>query len=520
MASTILIEYNGTDISDDCLFAECSFESQMAAIPGQFTVVVRDMDQTRSFVTGKELTLTVDGQLLYGGYVLQVTKKYAFSADDTNNPDATAVLSRQWVLVGVDWNILFDKRVLRNPGSYTTDVPKVTGTHTDAWIIRTWFSTYFDIPAGFDFTSATYILDRFTYTDGFTWDTQGSTMRTVLEKLGYWGGVFWISADKQFHFMPVQDVVAPWGFSDVPNGQAYGATPKPLIGFRDGDFTEDASAVINDALVWGGSEWAADGDIVFARRQDATSVADHGDWQIGENRVGDLKIQSAVNARAGVIVDGDESGVFKTGSKGLVNPESQYRCTWFAHDVPQSGGIPVHLMPGQVTPIELWVFSADGGSTPFVTDLPLRQMTISFPGLDANGDAYVQFEGFFGVLMSDPFWMWDFLRSQAGARQQAGVTTIANDNSVDPPYGSKYTGTATIAGGLPPDGSDRVFYVAGGAADGPWGYIGGTLKVYLNGLIQQLTTAYWESDPPQGAFTFVTAPDVTDKVVVEATLIG
>ena len=91
-------------------------------------------------------------------------------------------------------------------------------------------------------------------------------------------------------------------------------------------------------------------------------------------------------------------------------------------------------------------------------------MTISFPGLDANGDAYVQFEGFFGVLMSDPFWMWDFLRSQAGARQQAGVTTIANDNSVDPPYGSKYTGTATIAGGLPPDGLDRVFYVAVGSA--------------------------------------------------------
>jgi len=507
MASTILIEYDGTDITDSCIFSECSFESQMAAIPGQFTVLVRDMAQTHSFVTGRELTLTVDGQLLYGGYVLQVTKKYAFEADNTLNPDSTAVLSRQWLLIGVDWNILLDKRVLRNPANYTHDIPKVTGSHTDAYIIRTWFTTYFDIPAGFNFTSSADILDCFLYTDGFTWDTQGTTMRLVLEKLGYWGGVYWISADKQLHFMPVQDVVAPWGFSDVPNHTT-------RIGFRDGDFTQDASAVINDALVWGGSEWTANGDVVFARRKDAVSVAAHGDWQLGEVRLGELKSQGMVNARAKVIVDGSESGIFRTGSKGLINPESQFRCTWFAHDVPSS-----HLLPGQVTPIELWVFSADGGATPFTTDLPLRSMTISFPGLDANGDAYVQFEGFFGVLMSDPFWLWDFLRAQAGARQQTGVT-YANDNSVNPPYGAKYIGYATIAGGFPADGSDRVFYVAGAAADGPWGYIAGSLKVYLNGIPQQISVVYWESDPPSGVFTFVTAPHVGDVVRVEAVLTG
>ena len=515
--STILIEYDGADITGDCLFSECSFESQMAAIPGQFTVVVQDKLQTHSFSTGKELTLTIDGQLLYGGYVLQATKKYAFPADNTHNPDATAVKSRQWMLVGVDWNILLDKRVIRNTGStynYTHYIPKVTGSHTDAWIIRTWFPTYFDIPAGFDFTSATYILDAFTFTDGFTWDTQGTKMRDVLAKLGYWGGVFWISADKQFHFLPVQDVVAPWGFSDVPNHQAYGATPKPLIGFRDGDFTEDASAIVNDAIVWGGSEWTVGGDIVYARRTNAASVTAHGTWQIGEVRLGDLKNQTQVTARAKVIVDGNESGVFISGSKGLVNPESQFRGTWFAHDVPKNGGVPVHLLPGQVAPIELWVFSADGGSTPFVVDLPLRQVTITFPGLDANGDAYVQFEGFFGVLMSDPFWMWDFLRTQAGARAAAGTSAgSANDSSVNPPYGSHYTGVPTRAGGLPPNGTDPVFYI-------PWGYIGGTLKVYLNGLLQVPTTVYTESDPFSGVFTFVTAPHSTDKVTAEATLIG
>jgi hypothetical protein len=261
--------------------------------------------------------------------------------------------------------------------------------------------------------------------------------------------------------------------------------------------------------------------VVYARRTDAASIADHGVWQIGEVRVGELKSQDMVDARAGVIVDGNESGTFATGSKGLVNPENQFRCTWFAHDVPKSGGIPVHLMPGQVTPVDLWVFSDDGGSTPFTTDLPLRQQTITFPGLDANGDAYVQFEGFFGVLMSDPFWMWDFLRSKASERETSGVAAYANDNSISPPYGSVYSGTPTVDGGGPPNGSDTVFWIGGGGTgNGPWGYIGGTLRVYLNGLLQQVNVAYSESDPSQGAFTFVTAPGSTDKVGAEAVLTG
>jgi hypothetical protein len=178
-------------------------------------------------------------------------------------------------------------------------------------------------------------------------------------------------------------------------------------------------------------------------------------------------------------------------------------------------------MPGQVTPVDLWVFSDDGGSTPFTTDLPLRQQTITFPGLDANGDAYVQFEGFFGVLMSDPFWMWDFLRSKASERETSGVAAYANDNSISPPYGSVYSGTPTVDGGGPPNGSDTVFWIGGGGTgNGPWGYIGGTLRVYLNGLLQQVNVAYSESDPSQGAFTFVTAPGSTDKVGAEAVLTG
>lgn len=507
--STIVITYDGTDITSSCVFAECSFEAQMAAIPGTFQVAVKDPDRTLSFTTGKELTLDVDGVRLYGGFVTQVSKTYFFPADDTTT--LSAVQSRKWVLTGVDYNVLLDKLRLRHTADYTHHIPSVAPTTTDGGLIRTYFPTYFDIPSGFNFTSATYILDNHSYTTKFNWLTQGSTMREQLDSWALYGSVFWIDASKQFNFIPVQDTLASWGLSDKPNNDPIGVGT-PTRGFRDGEFTEDATAVVNDALVWGGSEWALGGDVVFARKQNSTSITNHGRWQVAENRVGDqwYKSQAEVTGRANVIVNGNESGTDPVeGSQGLVNPERQFRATWLSVDVPESGGNPVHLRPGQVVPIQLWVFSTDGGTTPFEVDLPLRQVTISFPNLDANGDAYVQFDGFFGVLMSDPKWLWRYLQQGQTLVARTVVTSSADNTSVDPPYGAQYQGEPSPA----TDGSTTVFTI-------PFGYVSGTLQLFCNGLLQEPTASYSESDPAAGEITLTWAPLSTDELMVEATLSG
>lgn len=507
--SVIVIEYDGNDITGDCVFEMCSFAAQMAAVPGTFQVVVRDMAQSLDFTTGKELTLDVDAVRLYGGYVTQVSKTYFFPADDTTG-DVSDVESRQWALTGVDYNILLDKLVLRNTADYTHNIPKTAGPITDGGLIRTKFDDYFDLPSGFNFSSSTYILDNHTYTNGFVWPTQGMTMRQVLDLWGLYGAVFWIDANRQFNFVPVQDTAADWGFSDKPNNDPIG-TGTPTYGFRDGEFTEDASPIVNDALVWGGSEWAVNGDVVFARRENATSITAHKRWQVGEVRVGEANYKSSaeVTARAKVIVDGNESGTFAEGSKGLVNPEKQFRCTWFSTDVPEDGGDPVHLRPSQVVPIRLWVFSDDGGATPFAVDLPLRQLNITFPELDVGGDAYLEFEGFFGVLMSDPAWLWAFLREGATKLPSTTVSTSADNDSVDPPYGAEYAGEPSPA----TDGSTVVFTI-------PFSFIGGTVRLLVNGLLQDPTTAYSESDPSTGEITLTFAPVADDELWVEATLSG
>ncbi len=510
--SVIVIEYDGGDITGSCVFDQCQFEAQMAAVPGTFTVVVRDITQALTFTTGKELTLDVDGIRLYGGFVMQVNETYFFPADDTTG-DVSEVESRQWVLVGVDYNVLLDKLVLHNASNYTQNIPNVTGSPTDASIITGHFDDYFDIPAGFNFTNTSYIIANHTFstTGNFVWMTQGSTMRQLLdERLGKpYGSVYWIDANKQFHFLPVQDTAAEWGFSDKPNNDPIGVGT-PTYGFRDGEFSEDASSVVNDALVWGGSEWAAGGDVVFDRRENATSITDHGRWQIGEVKVGDAdyKSQAEVTARAKVIVDGNESGTFAEGSQGLVNPEKQFRCTWFSTEVPEDGGNPVHLVPGFVVPIRLYVFSDDGGVTPFAVDLPLRQVSINFPTLDATGDAYLEFTGSFAVLMSDPKWLWTFLREGATRIASTTVSSSADNSSVSPPYGAQYQGAPSPA----TDGVTTVFSI-------PFGYIGGTLQLYVNGLLQD-SDAYSESDPPTGEITLTFTPVATDELFVEATLSG
>ena len=337
-SSSVNIEYDDVtdgviDISTSVLFADSSFEAQMAAIPGTFRVTVFDPDHIYDFTTGRELTLDVDGVRVYGGYVLNVSKEYFFPADDTTVP--ALVRGRKWVLTGVDYNILLEKRVIYNHAAPKKSIATVgTSGIYDGAVIRTYFTTWFDIPGDFTFNDSGFVINVHSYSSGYTPPTPGTTLKDVLTGMAEFGAVFYIDANKTLNFRPVQDTLADWGFSDHPSL----ADSPPTIGFREGTMTEDASSVVNDAFVWGGSAWNLSGTIAYANRADATSIANHGRWQYAEVHVGDTKfaIQDQVTERARVIVDGNASGVYLDGSQGLINPEKQFIGTWFSQDVPDA----------------------------------------------------------------------------------------------------------------------------------------------------------------------------------------
>ena len=501
--SSITITVAGVDITNDVIFASCSFESQMAALPGTFELTVKDVDQTHSFITGAEVILDVDGDTLYGGYVTQVSEKFAFPVVDTTDPGN--VTARQWVLRGVDYNVLFDKRVLRNTSDYLHHLGTYPANTQAGFIIRDGIPNFIDVPSGFDVTSEVDDVVTPNPDSTWAWMEQGTTWRRQMDDLARWGAVYYINADRFLLFKAVEDSEAHWSFSDTPDRGSIpiGYGTKPTIGFRDGEFTEDGTNIVNDALVWGGSEWS-DG-IVFARRQNTTSINVHRRWQIAETHFGDLKSQAQVDARANVIVDGTVSGTSGNLTRGLVNPQRTARCVWFDKDVPADpnlGGAKSNLRPGDVVTFTLNVLGS-----PLQFDLPLRSVRLTFPErptAGTPGDTYIQFDGFFGLQLSDPWWLWRYIRDKNASTPRAtAIVATATNTSTTVAYGTIGTFTPSPAC----DGATTLFTI-------PFGYIGGTLQVYLNGLVQRRNVDYTESGSTNGEFTMTSAPISTDNLYV------
>jgi hypothetical protein len=518
-ASTVVIRVAGTDITNKVLFDSASFESQMGALPGTFEFTIKDSARTLSFTTGAEVTLDIDGSRLYGGYLTQVTRKFAFPVDITV-PNASKVRTRQWVLRGVDYNVLFDKRVLRNENNYVHHLKVYpAGSEIGALVKDPLCSKYLDIPNGFDTTTMVTATTTDAPDEEGTFVEQGSTWRQQMEDFSRWGVVYYINAQKQLYVKEVEESVAKWQFADKPNRYPIpvGYEYLPTIGFREGEFTEDGTLIVNDALVWGGSGGAGTQGVVFARRTNDASIDYRGRWQMAETHYGEFTRQARVNARANVIVDGTVSGTSGQLTRGYVNPQRMAKVIWFSHLVPTDpnlGNAKSHLRPGDITTFILYALGSDL-THPLILDLPMRSTLITFPGLDPSGKAYVQFEGTFGLQLSDPWWLWKYLRDRKAELAPQVLATITTDpvGGTNPPVSYGTTGTYSLQPA--PDGSNKVFHLPNNTA-----YLNGSTEVYVNGLRYFPPANYTESSPVDGEITFIVAPATTDQLSITAVLSG
>ena len=515
-ASDIAIKINDVDITNKVIFSSARFESQLGAIPGTAEMLIKDVDQTFDIVSGDELTLDIDGIRQWGGYVLVPGRTFALPVVDTVTNGPGDVSARQFRLTGVDYNILFDKRVIHNPADHLSHFPYFPLDQKMGELLRDQlFASYLDIGSdGLD--TNTFVDDGFVPRfdangnpdpDGSkrgSWPQQGTYWRKAMEDFSQFGFVYYIDPEKNVHFHEAEIITAPWGFSDVPNN-----LPLPnaaaTYGMREYEDTTDASAMANDALVWGGSEWAGSGGTVFKRAQNASSIAAHGRWQIPEVRFGELRTQGEVTARANVIVSGNTTGaVGGDTSRGLSVDQKQERLAWFAHDVPLLSGNKAHLRAGQVVTTTMYTLTEDGGLNPLVLILPLRTMKISFPTIPASGTpddplTYVRFDGYFGVQLSDPWWMWKLLRDLAPSIRSTPIVATASGSTTSTIYGALGSFEPTPA----TDNSTTVFSI-------PFAYIAGTTQLYkgLPGALALQTPGvhYTESSPETGEITFTSAP--------------
>lgn len=522
--ATVLIEImepggSWVDYTNSCMFAECSFTSQMNGVPGQFDILVRDPDRSLSFTTGSEIRLTVDGVVLFGGYVLVIGMKSIAPAADTSNLSDYHL--RAWHLQGPDYNIALDKRVVRNTADYLSSI-RVNSNHDDV-VLSTMIGTYADM-SDFSTSGITAIgtIPDVTYVTL----QQGWKIRQEFETLlPFFGAVYYIDGNKVVTWKAYDDVVKRWGFSDAPNNDPITASPASYqgatYGFREVDATEDAMQMANDVFAWGGSEFAgASGGTVVARYQDAvssvtstsntyiqhgtvtggSSIDLHGRWQHAETHFGETLYKSlnGVKAVASAILDGPP-GTDATGQeKGLKNPQWSFTFTWTSIHVPLLSGVPDHIVAGDLVTVDLTVF----GVTRL---LPVRSMTITFPDAFENppDDRVVQFQATFGLQLSDSFTLWRYvMKQQARSNTIVQPAVAVTDGSSTTTYGANYAGSPTPA----PDGSTTLFTL-------PFGWISGTLQVYVNGLVQRPGTDFTETDNVAGTFTTTSTLVSTDTLV-------
>lgn len=485
------------DITGDCLFSECTFTSQMNGAPGQFDIKVRDFNRTYSFVTGSEIRLVVDGYSLFGGYVLTIGMTSFAPAADTH--DLSEYELRVWHLTGPDYNIAFDKRVIRNTGDYLSYI--VINSAADDVILQSLVYDYTDM-GDFD---PSYISHIGTWPDtDHETIQQGNPVRQEFERmLGFWGAVYYIDGDKHIVWESYDSASLPWGFSDAPDNVT-------TFGFSEFEMTEDATQMANDVMVWGGSELV--GHTVFARYQDAvanettlpltgppyfsyfqdgavtpgSSIATHGRWQHAETHFGEqgYKLLSGVQAGAQAVLDGPPG----TGGseKGLKYP--QWSCTfaWHSSRTPST-----KVRAGNIVSIELTTFG-------ITKSLPIRTLVVSFPdALDSSVyDREVRFEGTFGLQLSDNYTLWRYLiQQETQARLRKVPVTAVTNASTQTVYGANYLGEPTPS----PNGSTTVFTTK-------FGYIPGTLIVAVDGKIKRPGIDYTETDFEAGTFTLSAAP--------------
>ena len=418
-----------SDITNAVIFAEASFTSQMNGVPGEFNIKVRDPENALSFSTGTEIALTIDGVTQFGGYVTQVGMTSMAPAADTSDLDNYDL--RVWHLQGTDYNIVFDRRVYRNTSDYLTAI-QINETD-DGVILATAIDSYADM-SDFD-TSG---IDTVATIPDVTYVTiqQGWPVRKEFETLlPFSGAVYYISGGKVVQYKAYDDVEKRWGFSDAPNHNAITASPASYqgatYGFSRVEATEDGTYLANDVLVWGGSEFAGSGGTVFDRETDSTSITAHGRWQHAETHFGETlyKSTTGVTAVATAIIEGPP-GTDTTGQqKGLKNPQYQFSFTWMSDQVPLLSGTPDHIVAGDIVTINLSVF----GVTKL---LPVRTLTISFPDAfidPETDDRLVQFEGTFGLQLSDSFTLWRYVlqnQSRVVLQTQAVVDRLLDHDHV------------------------------------------------------------------------------------------
>lgn len=237
--SVVELLYDGVDIIADVLIAEASFTALVNGNPGPCTFRVKDPNHTYEFITGKEIILKVDGRNMWGGYSNRARKVYPLSAMDTESPPAVV---RYWAIDGVDYNILFSKRIIFKQDDPAGKLSWLYSAATyDDTIINDLFDNYLFLDddgltrtgvqrighAVLDIPGTAAVDKGMIASAGFTWkEAMDSIARAT-------GGVYYIDPDKDLHYVDAGDVTNDNYLTDTPADGGEGSSGTASLTWRD-----------------------------------------------------------------------------------------------------------------------------------------------------------------------------------------------------------------------------------------------------------------------------------------------
>lgn len=245
------------DITGDVVWGQTNFTQAARTGPGSFTITLKGAHEFRA---GEEIHLDIDDLRVFGGWVTSVERGYFFE-------DAIAPKT---ILHGTDYNILFDRLVVRNyPAEYAahaetmsmggkyTNWPAYARGTLDSVIIDSVFATYVlpDLPIGFDYQNHVDAITTPAPVAPWVMPEAGSSLRRFMQSISQiTSGVWYIDATMALHYHDRDEVTAPYPITD---GVIEG------ISARGVSVTSDISSMANDVFVWGTLAKTIEGDIVL-----------------------------------------------------------------------------------------------------------------------------------------------------------------------------------------------------------------------------------------------------------------
>ena len=233
------------DITGDCIWSGTDFTQAARTGPGSFTITLKGAHN--EFKAGEEIHFEIDDLRVFGGWVTDVERGYFFS--DYAQPKT--------VLHGTDYNILFDRLVIRNypwefanygktgqdAGPYRSWPAFKKGT-LDSAMIRAVFSRYVapDLPPEFDYTTGVDPISTPAPVSPWVMPEAGSTLRMFMQSVSQiTTGVWCIDPHMVLQYHDRGKETAPYPLTDGLGG----------ISSRALSVTTDISQMMNDVLVWG-----------------------------------------------------------------------------------------------------------------------------------------------------------------------------------------------------------------------------------------------------------------------------